>query len=117
MPGLDRVLRQGDALLVLASLPGLRAVESGRMLPLAWRLELHGVGAGADIFAAQMLMARHLNCTPGEVAPYLDAQQAMRVTPPLPQGQGRELESSLRRLGIYCELIPAADLSRWDNPP
>jgi Trk K+ transport system NAD-binding subunit len=117
MPGLDRVLRQGDALLVLASLPGLRAVESGRMRLPAWRLELRGVGAGADMFAAQMLLARHLNCPPGEVAPYLDPQKRPRATPPLPQGQGRELQTSLRRLGIHCELIPAADLSRWNDLP
>lgn len=89
---------------------------AGAGIPV-WRLELRGVVAGADLFAARTLLASHLNCPPGEMAPYLDPQQSPRVSPPLPQGQGRELETSQRRLGIQCELIPAAELIRGEDQP
>jgi Trk K+ transport system NAD-binding subunit len=71
LPGLDRVLQPGDALLVLAALPGLRSVETGHLRSPAWRLELLGMGVGVDGFEAQMLLARHLNQPPGDVAIYL----------------------------------------------
>ena len=106
LPKPDRVLQPGDALLVLAALAGLRAVESGSMRSAGWCLELQGTTVGADRFEAQMLLARHLDRPPGEVAPYLDVQMGPRLSPPLPQTQGRELEMALRRLGILCTLIP-----------
>jgi Trk K+ transport system NAD-binding subunit len=106
LPKLDRVVQPGDALLVLAALTGLRAVELGSMRSAAWRLELQGATVGADRFEAQMLLARHLDQPPGDVAPYLDFQMGPRLSPPLPQAQGRELEVALRRLGILCTLIP-----------
>lgn len=109
LPGLDRVLQPGDALLVLAALPGLRAVEAGRMRTPGWRLELRGMGVGAVGFEAQMLLARHLNRPPGDMAIYLDCRQESRLSPPLPQGQGRELEAALRRLGIQCSLVPCGE--------
>lgn len=109
LPRLDRVMQPGDALLVLAALPGLRAVEAGRMQTPGWQLELRGMGVGADGFEAQMLLARHLNRPPGDVAIYLDCRQESRLSPPLPQGQGRELEAGLRRLGIQCSLVPCGE--------
>lgn len=105
LPGLDRVMQPGDALLVLAALPGLRAVEAGQMRPPTWRLELQGMGVGADSFSAQMLLARHLNRPPGDVADYLNCQREPRLTPPLHQAQARELETALRRLGLQCALL------------
>ncbi|MEB3301806.1 MAG: NAD-binding protein [Cyanobacteriota bacterium] len=108
LPGLDRVLQQGDSLIVLGALPGLRAVEVGLLKAPAWRLELKGIGVGADRFVAQMLLARHLNRPPGEMAAYLDTRMGHHLTPPLHQEQGRELEAALRRLGIQCCLIGPA---------
>ena len=106
LPKPDRVLHPGDALLVLAALPGLRAVETGSMPSAGWRLELQGATVGTDRFEAQMLLARHLDRAPGDVAPYLDFQMGPRLSPPLPQVQARELEVALRRLGIMCTIIP-----------
>jgi hypothetical protein len=106
LPKPDRVLHPGDALLVLAALPGLRAVETGSMRSAGWRLELQGATVGADRFEAQMLLARHLDRAPGDVAPYLDFQMGPRLSPPLPQVQARELEVALRRLGIMCTITP-----------
>ncbi|MFN6337295.1 MAG: TrkA C-terminal domain-containing protein [Cyanobacteriota bacterium] len=105
LPRLDQVMQPGDSLLVLAALPGLRAVEAGQMRPPSWRLELQGMGVGADCFEAQMLLARYLNRLPGDVAVYLDCQRASRLTPPLHQAQARELETALRRLGLRCALL------------
>jgi hypothetical protein len=104
LPGLDRVMQPGDAILVLSALPGLRAVEAGRLRPPSWRVELQGMGAGADRFAAKMLLARHLNQPPGAVATYLDCQRQPRHTPPLHQAQARDLEAALRHLGVQCAL-------------
>lgn len=112
LPGLERVLQPGDALVVLAPLSGLRAVEAGQLRPPGWRLELQGMGLGADLFEGKMLLARHLDRPPGEMGSYLDVRQGPRRTPPLPQASGRVLEASLRRLGFQCSLIPATQLDR-----
>jgi hypothetical protein len=108
LPGLDRVLQPGDALLVMSALPGLRRVESGRTRPPNWCLELEGMGVGADRFEAQMLLARHLNQPPGSVAYLLDCRLGPQRTRTLHQGQGRELLASLKRLGVKCDLVPAS---------
>lgn len=76
------------------------------MRSAGWRLELQGATVGADRFEAQMLLARHLDRAPGDVAPYLDFQMGPRLSPPLPQVQARELEVALRRLGIMCTITP-----------
>lgn len=106
LPEPDRVLKAGSNLLVLAALEGLRAVEAGRMAPPRWRVELRGMGVASDRFEAQMLLARHLNRPPREVAALLDGPEGTRQTPPLHQGQGFELHAALRRMGIDCALVP-----------
>lgn len=105
LPGLDRILHPGDALVVLSALPGLRKVESGRLEAPSWCLELKGMGVGADRFTAQMLLARHLNQPPGAMASFLDFREGPRWTPMLHQGQAQELIAELKRLGIVCKLI------------
>ncbi|MBM5816873.1 MAG: hypothetical protein FJ083_09925 [Cyanobacteria bacterium K_Offshore_surface_m2_239] len=105
LPSLERVLQAGDAMVVLAPLSGLRAVEAGAMRPPLWRLELQGTGPGADLFEAKMLLARHFDRPPGEMAPYLDLRDGPQRTPPLHQPSARSLETTMRRLGIQCALI------------
>ena len=107
LPGLDRVVQPGDALLVMSALSGLRRVESGRTRPANWCLELAGMGVGADRFEAQMLLARHLNQPPRSVAYLLDYRLGPQRTRALHQGQGRELLASLKRLGVKCDLVSA----------
>lgn len=72
--------------------------------PLLGAWNCGGLGVGADGFEAQMLLARHLNRPPGDVAIYLDCRHEPRLTPPLHQAQARELEASMRRLGVQCSL-------------
>jgi Trk K+ transport system NAD-binding subunit len=108
LPSLERVLQPGDALVVLAPLSGLRAVEEGRLRAPSWRLELRGTGFKADLFEGKMLLARHFDQPPGAMGPYLDCRQGPRWTPSLHQASARLLESGLRRLGFDCALIPDA---------
>jgi hypothetical protein len=105
LPGLDRILHPGDALVVISALPGLRKVESGRLEAPSCCLELKGMGVGADRFTAQMLLARHLNQPPGAMASFMDFREGPRWTPMLHQGQAQELVAELKRLGIVCKLI------------
>jgi hypothetical protein len=107
LPGLDRVLQPGDALLVLAALAGLRAVETGELRGPLWCVAIRGLGVGTDVYEAQMVLARYLNRPPGMVATYLDSPSEPRLTPPLHQAPARELEAGLRRLGVKCTLMPA----------
>lgn len=105
LPNPERVLQQGDRLVVLASLAALRQVESGSLQPPRWTLELRGIRSNTPLFEAQLALARFLAATPGEMGAYLNTTQGPQRTPPLYQAPGRLLEQVLQRLGVDCDLV------------
>jgi Trk K+ transport system NAD-binding subunit len=115
LPALDRILQPGDGLVVLAALPGLRAVEAGQRREPSWCLEIDGVSGRTDRFEAQMVLARYLNQAPRAVAAYLEAGSP-QLTPRLHQAPARELETALRRLGVQCRLVAGKPIQASEPP-
>jgi Trk K+ transport system NAD-binding subunit len=105
LPNPERVLQQGDRLVVLGSLAALRQVENGSLLPPRWTLELRGCRSNTPLFEAQWALARFLGAAPGDMGAYLNTSEGPQRTPPLYQAPGRLLEQALNRLGVDCDLV------------
>lgn len=104
LPACDLVVATGDAVLVLATLKGLRRIERGEAVPPAWRLRLRvpdGV-EGEARFECQQCLARWLGCAPGETTGLLAKSEAL--TPLLDREPAERLHAELRRLGIFSQL-------------
>jgi Trk K+ transport system NAD-binding subunit len=104
LPACDLVVATGDAVLVLATLKGLRRIERGEAVPPAWRLRLRvpdGV-EGEARFECQQCLARWLGCAPGETTGLLARTEAL--TPLLDREPAERLHAELRRLGIFSQL-------------
>ncbi len=104
LPACDLVVATGDAVLVLATLKGLRRIERGEAVPPAWRLRLRvpdGV-EGEARFDCQQCLARWLGCAPGETTGLLARSEAL--TPLLDREPAERLHAELRRLGIFSQL-------------
>jgi len=107
LPALDMVLAQGDQLLVLATLEGLRRIELGQLSPPAVQLRLRlqrPLSEGAR-FELHRNLARYLGCTV-ETAQGLQigAQwHQLAVDPEMAELLGQ----NLRRLGVELELSQA----------
>lgn len=104
LPACDLVVATGDAVLVLATLKGLRRIERGEAVPPAWRLRLRvpdGV-EGEARFECQQCLARWLGCAPGETTGLLARSEAL--TPLLDREPAERLHAELRRLGIFSQL-------------
>ncbi|WP_191964874.1 NAD-binding protein [Synechococcus sp. RSCCF101] len=104
LPALERVLRPGQDLLVLADLEGLRRVEIGEQRPPAWRVRLQAPLASEWMFETQQCLARHLGGAPGTMAPFLDGTP--QLTPALDQDLAEQLGRELRRRGVQADLVP-----------
>ncbi|MCP9820533.1 NAD-binding protein [Synechococcus sp. Cruz-9H2] len=104
LPAPDTLLGEGDQLVVLADLNGLRRIEGGEAQPPRWQLWLQADPAGELRFEAQQCLARNLGCLPGAVAHLLDGQ--LHHTDPLDADLAAPLEKHLRRLGVRCGLEP-----------
>lgn len=61
-PRLDRHLRSGDRLVVLASIEGLRRIERGELAPRSWCVRLHSASPQADFEGANAI-ARITGCS------------------------------------------------------
>jgi Trk K+ transport system NAD-binding subunit len=104
LPACDLVVAAGDAVLVLATLKGLRRIERGDSVPPAWRLRLRvpeGV-EGEARFDLQQCLARWLGCAPGEITGLLAQSEAL--TPLLDREPAERLHAELCRLGVFCQL-------------
>ena len=108
LPNLERVLQHGDALVVMADLQALLAVENGTLAPPRWQLEVRGCRRNCNGFEAQVLLARYLAQAPGEVGRYLETAAGPQRTKPIYQAPGRLLQQGLTRLGVECSLVAAA---------
>ena len=108
LPNLERVLQPGDALVVMADLQALLAVENGTLAPPRWQLEVRGCRRNCNGFEAQVLLARYLAQAPGEVGRYLETAAGPQRTKPIYQAPGRLLQQGLTRLGVECSLVAAA---------
>ena len=105
LPKPERVLQPGDALVVMANLQALLAVESGTLTPPRWQLEVRRCRPHCNRFEAQVLLARYLAQPPGEVARHLDTADGPQRTDPIYQVPGRQLQQGLTRLGVECALV------------
>ena len=108
LPNLERVLQPGDALVVMADLQALLAVENGTLAPPLWQLEVRGCRRNCNSFEAQVLLARYLALAPGEVSRYLETAAGPQRTDAIYQAPGRQLQQGLTRLGVKCALVSAA---------
>jgi len=99
------VLQPGDALVVMADLQALLAVETGTLTPPRWQLEVRRCRPHCNRFEAQVLLARYLAQPPGEVARHLDTAAGPQRTEPIYQVPGRQLQQGLTRLGVECALV------------
>ena len=105
LPKPERVLQPGDALVVMANLQALLAVETGTLTPPRWQLEVRRCRPHCNRFEAQVLLARYLAQPPGEVARYLDTAAGSHRTEPIYQVPGRQMQQGLTRLGVVCALV------------
>ena len=105
LPKPERVLQPGDALVVMADLQALLAVETGTLTPPRWQLEVQRCRPHCNRFEAQVLLARYLAQPPGEVARHLDTAAGPQRTEPIYQVPGRQLQQGLTRLGVECTLV------------
>lgn len=94
LPKPERVLQPGDALVVMANLQALLAVETGTLTPPRWQLEVRRCRPHGNRFEAQVLLARHLDTADGP-----------QRTEPIYQVPGRQLQQGLTRLGVECALV------------
>lgn len=110
LPSDDVILRNGDRLVVLASMASLKRIEVRDLNVKTWRIQIDKIGlqtsdfkeAGADIL---ILIS---GCSPGE------AHQAMADPPqilskPLYRPQAQRLQRALKRMQITSSLIPLGE--------
>ena len=71
------------AVVVMANLQALLAVETGTLTPPRWQLEVRRCRPHCNRFEAQVLLARYLAQPPGEVARYLDTAAGPQRTIPI----------------------------------
>jgi Trk K+ transport system NAD-binding subunit len=100
-------LLQGDQMLVLADLAGLRRVELGMGVPPATRLWLQCRLPEEGHFEVRQCLARFLGLSPGSTAPWLDGEE--HLIDPLDEDLAIRLRDRLLRLGIRCRIESLSD--------
>jgi hypothetical protein len=102
LPSADRILSDGDQLVVLGTLSNLRRIELSEAVPPAWCVRMQGSPAAERRFDALQCLARHLGAAPGAMAHLLDGQE--HLSPAIDQDIGDLLVRELSRQGIRCRL-------------
>jgi hypothetical protein len=104
LPALERRLRPGQELVVLADLEGLRRVEQGRMAAPGWRVRFTITTDREWSFETQQCLARHLGEAPGAMARFVDGEE--HVSPALDHELARQLAHELRLRGSRARAEP-----------
>lgn len=104
-PAAEEQLMQGDQIVALADLAGLRRVELGLAEPPAWRLRLECHLPPEGHFEVRQCLARFLGLPPGATSRWLDGGE--HHTDPLDEDVAQRLCDRLGRLGVRCAIEPA----------
>jgi Trk K+ transport system NAD-binding subunit len=104
LPAPETVLAEGDQLVILADLSGLRRIELGRLDSPAWRLQLEAHLPAEALFEVKQCLGRYFGQPPGAMAHLLDG--GTHLSDPLDEDFARLVQSKLTRLGVRCSLQP-----------
>jgi Trk K+ transport system NAD-binding subunit len=101
-PAPEVSLMQGDQIVALADLAGLRRVELGLAQPPGWRLRLECHLPPEGHFEVRQCLARFLGLPPGATASWLDGGE--HRTDPVDEDVAQRLRDRLGRLGVRCAI-------------
>lgn len=108
MPSDDIQLQEGDRLVVLSTIRGLRRIEQGDLAPKQWQINILQAHAGDAIFEGSAEIARATGCDLGEARALM--QRLPGVFPyRLYLHQALRLIRRLNRLRVHAELLPLKD--------
>jgi Trk K+ transport system NAD-binding subunit len=102
LPPPETTLAEGDQLVILADLAGLRRIELGRLDPPGWRLQLEAHLPTEALFEVKQCLGRYFGKPPGALAHLLDG--GIHFTDPLDEDFGHLVERKLTRLGVRCAM-------------
>ena len=108
LPAPETVLAEGDQLVILADLSGLRRIELGRLDSPGWRLQLEAHLPAEALFEVKQCLGRYFGQPPGAMAHLLDG--GTHLSDPLDEDFARLVQSKLTRLGVRCSLQPIASM-------
>jgi Trk K+ transport system NAD-binding subunit len=114
-PSDDIILRNGDRLVVLATIEGLKKIEVQDRRPKTWRIIIESVRNEDAAFEGANLLSRMSGCSLKQArAAMVNLPQT--VVTPLYHPQGLRLARSLKKLQITTNLIQL-NSPRINNPP
>ena len=102
LPPPETTLAEGDQLVILADLAGLRRIELGRLDPPGWRLQLEAHLPAEALFEVKQCLGRYFGKPPGAMAHLLDG--GIHLTDPIDEDFGHLVQGKLTRLGVNCAL-------------
>ena len=102
LPPPETTLAEGDQLVILADLAGLRRIELRRLDPPGWRLQLEAHLPAEALFEVKQCLGRYFGKPPGAMAHLLDG--GIHLTDPLDEDFGHLVQGKLTRLGVRCAL-------------
>ena len=108
LPPPETVLLEGDQLVILANLAGLRRIELGQLDSPGWRLQFEAHLPAEAQFELKQCLGRYFGKPPGAMAHLLDG--GIHLSDPLDEDFGRLVERKLNRLGARCSLQSMAGL-------
>jgi len=108
MPSDDTLLHEGDRLVVLSTIRGLRRIEQGDRAPKQWQIRILDAKAADAIFEGGTEIARVTGCDIGE-AHTLMSQLPAVFPHRLYLHQALRLVRRLSRLRVQSELLPLED--------
>ncbi|MGD1862185.1 MAG: potassium channel family protein [Leptolyngbyaceae cyanobacterium] len=108
MPSDDLQLQEGDRLVVLSTIRGLRRIEQNDLAPQQWQVELLQATAAAAIFEGGTEISRVTGCTIGEAHALMQTLPAI-LPKKLYLHQAIRLVRRLSRLRVSAKILPLED--------